>query len=446
MSRYEAKRLPRQTGAAGWNAILPAQTPHPELQQDLSADITIVGGGFAGLSTARRLHQLDPSLKIAVLEAGRFAEGSAGRNSGFMIDLPHDLASDNYAGDGLEADRATIALNRKAIAFARQVAEDCVLSDEVFDPCGKFNAAATPSGDLHNREYAAHLERLGEPCNLYDQQQMQDLTGSPHYTSGLFAPGTVMVQPAAYIRALSAHLAGQVDVFENSPVTGFEKQGNGWVVTTPKARVTTGRIVLANNGHVESFGFYQRRLMHICLYASLSAPLTDAQIKTLGGQSRWSVTPADPMGTSVRRISGSYGDRILIRTCSSFHPSIETTNMRLRNAGWVHDRKFRERFPHLPYVKMEHRWAGMLCLSRNGAAAFGELDDGVYSACCQNGLGIARGTLQGMGIAELILQGGSDIAGHFLAQPELPRLPPEPFASLGANTYLMWKEWRSGKE
>ncbi len=446
MSRYEAKRLPRQTGAAGWNAILPAQTPLPELQQDLSADITIVGGGFAGLSTARRLHQLDPSLKIAVLEAGRFAEGSAGRNSGFMIDLPHDLASDNYAGDGLEADRATIALNRKAIAFAQQVAEDCVLSDEVFDPCGKFNAAATPSGDLHNREYAAHLERLGEPCTLYDQQQMQELTGSPHYTSGLFAPGTVMIQPAAYIRALSAHLAGQVDVFENSPVTGFEKQGNGWVVTTPKARVTTGRIVLANNGHVESFGFYQRRLMHICLYASLSAPLTDAQIKTLGGQSRWSVTPADPMGTSVRRISGSYGDRILIRTCSSFHPSIETTNMRLRNAGWVHDRKFRERFPHLPDVKMEHRWAGMLCLSRNGAAAFGELDDGVYSACCQNGLGIARGTLQGMGIAELILQGGSDIASHFLAQPELPRLPPEPFASLGANTYLMWKEWRSGKE
>lgn len=152
------------------------------------------------------------------------------------------------------------------------------------------------------------------------------------------------------------------------------------------------------------------------------------------------------MGTSVRRISGSYGDRILIRTGSSFHPTIETSRMRLRNAGWVHDRKFKERFPHLPDVRMEHRWAGMLCLSRNGSAAFGELEDGVFSACCQNGLGIARGTLQGMGIAELVLQGGSEIAGHFLAQLDPPRLPPEPFASLGANSYLIWKEWRSGKE
>ncbi|MES0827801.1 NAD(P)/FAD-dependent oxidoreductase [Ruegeria sp. SCP11] len=446
MTAYTAKRLPRQTGTAGWNAILPLQQALPELTEDHTADVTIIGGGFAGLSAARRLEQLDPTLKITLLEAGQFAESSAGRNSGFMIDLPHDLASDNYAGAGFDADRAAITLNRQAIAFASDVAAECDLPQEMFDPCGKFNAAATRSGDRHNRDFAAHLDRLGEPHTLYDRQQMQEITGSPHYTSGLFAPGTVMIQPAAFVRALSSRLAQNIGVYENSPVIGFERQGNGWVVKTTKAKVTTGRIILANNGHLESFGFYQRRLMHICLYASMTEPLTPVQIKTLGGQPRWSVTPANPMGTSVRRISGSYGDRILIRTCSSFHPTIETSPMRLRNAGWVHDRKFRERFPHLADVRMEHRWAGMLCLSRNGSAAFGELDDGVFSACCQNGLGIARGTLQGMGIAELLAQGGSQIADHFLAQPMPPRLPPEPFASLGANSYLIWKEWRSGKE
>ncbi|KIC14934.1 NAD(P)/FAD-dependent oxidoreductase [Leisingera sp. ANG-Vp] len=446
MSRYDAKRLPRQTGAAGWNAILPQQAALPVLESDLTADVTIIGGGFAGLSAARRLHQLDPSLKVALLEAGPFAESSAGRNSGFMIDLPHDLASDNYAGDALEADQAAIAMNRKAIAFAKAVAEDCALAQEMFDPAGKINAAATRSGDKHNRDFAAHLERLGEPHTLYSKAEMQELTGSPHYTSGLYAPGTVMIQPAAYIRALSAHLAGRISVFENSPVTGFEKQGRGWVVKSLKGRVTTGSVILANNGHLESFGFCQRRLMHICLYASMTERLTPEQVQRLGGEARWSVTPADPMGTSVRRVSGSYGDRILIRTCSTFHPTIETSDMRLRNAGWVHDRKFKERFPHLEGVQMEHRWAGMLCLSRNGSAAFGELDQGVYSACCQNGLGIARGTLQGIGAAELAVQGGSEIASHFLSQPMPPKLPPEPFASLGANTYLAWKEWRSGKE
>jgi glycine/D-amino acid oxidase-like deaminating enzyme len=446
VTHYVARRLPRQTGAAGWNAILPTQSPLPVLEENTTADVTIIGGGFAGLSAARRLHQLDPSMKVAVLEAGRFAESSAGRNSGFMIDLPHDLASDNYAGDALETDRATIAMNREAIAFAQSVAEECALPQEAFDLSGKINAAATRAGDRHNQDFAAHLERIGEPHSLYSRTEMQELTGSPHYTSGLFAPGTVMMQPAVYVRALSTLLAERMSVFENSPATGFERRGNGWVIKSPKGQIHTGAIILANNGHLESFGFYLRRLMHICLYASMTERMTGEQVKRLGGISRWAVTPADPMGTSVRRISGTYGDRILIRTCSSFHTKIETNETRLEKAGRVHDRKFKERFPHLGDVKMEHRWAGMLCLSRNGAAAFGELDQGIYSACCQNGLGIARGTLQGLGIADLALNQESKVANHFLNQTEPPKLPPKPFATFGANSYLTWKEWRSGKE
>ncbi|MCV6586774.1 MAG: FAD-binding oxidoreductase [Marinibacterium sp.] len=441
-----AARLPRHCGPAAWNAILPDQPALPVLDHDLSADVTIIGGGFAGLSAARRLHQLDPTLRVALLEAGRFADSSAGRNSGFMIDLPHDLSSDNYAGDGLDSDRATIGLNRRAIAFARDVARDCALTSEIVDPSGKINAAATPAGDRHNRDYAAHLDRLGEPSTLLDAAEMRAITGSAHYTSGLFTPGTVMLQPASYIRALSQHLAGQVMVFERSPATGFQRQGTGWQVQTPGGRIATGHIVLANNGHLESFGYYQRRLMHICLYASMTTALSDDQIRRLGGQSRWGVTPADPMGTSVRRISGSYGTRILIRTCGSFSPTLDPHPHFMRHAARVHDRKFAERFPQLGDVGMEHRWGGMLCLSRNGSAAFGPLEPGVLTACCQNGLGTARGTLQGMGIAEHLLGVPSPIADHFLAQPQPPRLPPAPIASLGANAYLRWKEWRSGRE
>ena len=46
----------------------------------------------------------------------RANEGASGRNSGFMIDHPHALTSDDFAGHG--NDKAMIALNRQAIAFA----------------------------------------------------------------------------------------------------------------------------------------------------------------------------------------------------------------------------------------------------------------------------------------------------------------------------------------
>jgi glycine/D-amino acid oxidase-like deaminating enzyme len=443
---YTAKRLPKLTGVAGWNAILPPQAALPVLDADTTADIVIVGGGFAGLSAARRFHSLDPKLKIILLEAGQFGEGSSGRNSGFMIDLPHDLASENYAGDGLEADKATIALNRQAIAFGHDAVDEFDIPQEFFDPCGKINAAATSAGDQHNLDYAAHLENLGEISTHLSHEEMVRRTGSSHYTSGLFTPGTVMVQPAGYVRMLSAGLSWQVGIYENSPVLGFERQGQNWMVKTDKARVSTPRVVLANNSHVESFGFFQRQLMHIFLYASISKPMSADQIARLGGDARWSVTPSDPVGTSVRRVSGSSGNRILIRNGSTYRAGMESSKALLNRAGKIHTRKFKERFSMLNDLEMEHRWAGLLCLSKNGAPAFGELDDGVFAACCQNGLGIARGTLQGMGVADLVVNGGSDISAHFLKQPAPQKLPPEPLASIGANAYLKWKEWRSGAE
>ena len=113
MSRHTARHLPRHQGPAAWSEILGPLPTGPALEEDRTADFVIIGGGFAGLSAARRLTQLQPDAKIVVLEAGTIAEGASGRNSGFMIDLPHDLASDNYAGSG--DDRALIDLNRKAI-------------------------------------------------------------------------------------------------------------------------------------------------------------------------------------------------------------------------------------------------------------------------------------------------------------------------------------------
>ena len=443
---YSAKRLPKVTGASGWNAILPTQTALPVFDTDSSADVVIVGGGFAGLSAARRFHQLDPNLKIILLEAGQFGEGSSGRNSGFMIDLPHDLASENYAGEALDTDRAAIAMNRAAIAFGHEIADEFDMPREFFNPCGKINAAATPAGDQHNLDYAVHLARLGEESTHLSHDEMRALTGSPHYTSGLHTPGAVMIQPAGYVRMLSAGLSQQVGIFENSPAVGFTHEGNGWRVITPKGHISAGKIVIANNSHVESFGFFKRRLMHIFLYASMTAPMSDSQIARLGGDAQWGVTSSDPMGTSVRRISGIGGDRILIRTGSAYRAGMETSTGAVARAGRVHDKKFVQRFPMLADLNMEHRWAGLLCLSKNGAPAFGELDKGVYAACCQNGLGIARGTLQGIGIADLVANGGSDISAHFMAQPAPQKLPPEPLASIGANGYLKWKEWRSGAE
>lgn len=446
MTQFTARRTPVHKGPAAWSTILPGQPAPVPLPGDQIVDVVIIGGGFAGHAAARRLRQLDPTLKIAVLEASRLAEGASGRNSGFMIDLPHELTSDDYAGHG--DDRTMIALNRHAIAFAQGAVDDYGITPDYFDPVGKVNGAASETADALNRSYAEHLTSLGEPNQRLDAQGMRDLTGSRHYVSGLYTPGTVMLQPAGFVRGFGEGLrASGVGVWEQTPVTAFARAGSGWTLTTPKGRVTAGKVILANNGHLESFGFAQNRLMHVFLYASMTVDLPADALKALGGQPRWGVTPSDPMGTTMRRIDTALGgNRIVTRTCASFLPGMEASDSDLRRTAAVHRQKFADRFPALAGVKQEHTWAGHLCLTRNGVSIARELEPGLYAATVCNGLGTARSTLTGIAAAELAIGLSTETTRHFAAEAQPTKLPPKPFSTIGANAFLRFKEWRAGAE
>lgn len=438
--------LPTDPGPAAWNAILPPQESARALDGKHEADWLVIGAGFAGLAAARRLRQLAPTDSICVLDARRVAEGPAGRNSGFMIDLPHNLVSEDYAG-ALEADRQQTAMNRAAISFAENACSEYGLGEDVLRRSGKINAAATAKGARHNRDYAAHLEKLGEAHELLDAQRMQEICGSDYYRNGLYTPGTAMLQPAAFVRGMAQGLFGEgVDLFENTPVTALRRENGAWIADMPDGTVSAPKVILTVNGNVESFGHFRRRLMHIYLYASMTRPLTPEEDAWLGGEAVWGFTPADPMGTTLRKIATPEGPRIVVRNGVVWSPQRKSDAAAVKRVGRAHDRSFVARFPLLRNVSMDYRWGGLLCLSRNGVSAFGEIEPGLYSACCQNGLGAARGTLSGMLVAELATGQSSPMLDCFAAQDAPRRLPPEPFASIGAKTVLRWNEFRARRE
>lgn len=424
---------------------MPPAAPPEVLESHITADWLVIGAGYAGLAAVQRLAELHPGARIVLLEASRVGAGPAGRNSGFMIDLPHDLASAGYSG-ALERDRAETTANRAGIDFAAQMAERHALPEEAFARSGKTNAAATDKGHRHNLDYAHHLDALGEPYEMLDSAAMQEMTGISYYRSGLFTPGAAMIQPAMFVRGVAVGLrSNRVQVFEDSPVTDLSHAGD-WTATTPKGAVTAPRVILAVNGHAESFGQFENRLLHVFTYASMTRALSAEETARLGGRAEWALTPADPMGTTVRRISGTGGDRIIIRNRFTCDLTMEVPNGRLRAVAQDHARAFAARFRMLAGVEMEHVWGGRLCLSLNNVPALGEVAPGLFSAVCQNGLGTAKGTLHGMLMAELASGHGSDLLTQVMAQDAPRALPPRWITNVGANARMRWGEWRAGVE
>ena len=445
-------KLPKNPGITGWKEILPKRKVNQNLTDNINADYLIIGGGFAGLSAARRLKQIDKDAKIALLEACEIGEGPAGRNSGFMIDLPHNLASDDYLGS-LEKDREQTLINRSAIEFAKSASEEYEMPSETIQLVGKTNAAATKKGVNFNTEYAQHLDKTSESYKILDAQAMEDLTGINYYINGLWTPGTAMLQPALYIQKLADGISNNsnVTIYENSPVIDLVDKGSQsgqkiWKAKTKLGSISSPKIILAVNGIVERFGYFQNKLMTIFTYSSLTRKLTSDESNILGGSPEWGLTSADAMGSSVRRISGIGGDRILIRNRWSYNPSMEASDSFMASAANSHFESFKARFPMLDKVSMEYSWGGRLCLSLNNVFAQGEVDEGIYSACCQNGLGTAKGTAIGIITAEKISGENTSLIPNF-ADEELPKkLMPKPLMWIGVNSYMRWKELLAGKE
>ncbi len=440
--------FPCDPGPAAWNKLLPPATARAMLDAHLTADWLIIGAGFAGLSAARRLAQLHKSDRIVLLEASQIAEGPAGRNSGFMIDVPHDLTASDYASVP-ESDKGQgeIRLNRAGIHFALEAAAEFAMDKESITQSGKINGAMSARGVAHNAAYAKYLDTLDEPYQLLDADAMHKITGTSCYVDGLYSPGTVMIQPAKYIRQLADAIESPLlSLFEQSAVQGLEKRNGSWCARTQHGSVTAAKVILCVNGHLESFGFSQRKLMHVFTYASMTRALTSAEIDTLGGEPQWALTPADALGTTVRRISGTGGDRIIVRNRATFDANLKVDQKRIDDVAVNHDRSYQARFPKLRHVEMEYRWGGRLCLTRNNVSVFGQIEEGLFSACCQNGLGTAKGTVSGMLAAELASGIPSALLVDQFADDEPKKLPMEPLASVAANALLRWGEFRAGKE
>lgn len=431
--------LPDDDNSCGWNNILPPQET-TRLTGSTKAEWVIVGAGFTGLSAARQLARHYPDDRILLVDAQRVGEGASGRNSGFLIDLPHDVGASDYIGD-LDIARNEMALNQAAVNHLRHIVQEEGIECH-WRECGKIQGAVTPKGIKVLEAYRSGLERLGAEYRMMNAEALQRKLSTDYYRQGLFTPGTVLLQPAALARGLARCLPDNVQLCELTPVTDVE-YGSHIQLSTPAGTIQTRHLLLANNAFAKEFGFFSGALIPIFLYGGMTRQLTGDEQRRLGGDPYWGVIPADPYGSTVRRTPDQ---RIQVRNTISFTPSGHSTQAMRDRARKHIVKSFQARFPMLEGVEMEHVWGGAICVSRNHTPYFGQLKENVYGAGCHNGLGLAKGTITGKLLADHIADQDSDLLRYMLSKPKPATNPPRPILDLGVNATLLYNQWKAGAE
>jgi len=434
--------LPHDDHECGWLSALPAREPKPSLRGERRCDYAVIGAGFAGLAAARRLAELRPQANIVLVDAQQVGQGASGRNSGFVIDLPHKFALEH---PDPEHKRRLLALNRAAIAQLHGLIERHKIECQ-WSHAGKYQGAVGARGLAYLDHFERLLGNLGEPFRIACRDELIEVLGSTHYARAIFTPGCYLMQPAALVEGLARSLPANVEILEHSPIQQLEQQCDGWTLHGELGRIEASTVLLGTSIFTREFGFLKNRLLPVMTFASWTRPLTDEEMQRYGGTFDWGLTPADHAGTTLRMTQDR---RLLVRNTYKHVPRYgksvsETTRAKIRA---VHRRALDKRWPQLAEVPLTHTWGGTYAISRNFTNFFGQLQPHLYASACDNGVGAAWGTISGTLLAELALGETSQALDDIQAVTGMPALnPPEPFLGLGVRTRIRLAAWNSRSE
>ncbi|ESY85967.1 FAD-dependent oxidoreductase [Mesorhizobium sp. LNHC220B00] len=394
-----------------------------------------------GLHAARRFAELNPDSSVVLVDAGRIGDNASGRCMGFVIDLAHNPRKQDFVED-VRGNKEELFVNLEGIAYIRSAVEEQGVDCD-WDPQGKYHSAATGHGVSDLQRFSEALDKLGQNYSWVEREEIRAITGSKHYIKALHHPGTILLQPAKYLKNATKRLPANVIVHENTPISAVQFGAPRHVCETPTGTIRASKVIICASGYLTRFGFFKNRAIPLYTFASMTRQLTENELSRVGNKRAYGLIPANSFGTTVRR---TIDNRLFLRNVYAYATDFKTTRQDVMKARIQQQIAFDRRWPDLSSIGFEASWGGLLTLAQNGGMVFGELDHNVYGAAFCNGTGVARGAAFGKAIAEMATGRASPVI-DILKKRASPSVPyPKPVTAMGVRIVTAYRFKQAGAE
>lgn len=210
------------------------------LDRDATADILVIGGGIAGLTTALLLQEAGRS--VMVVDANRIGMGETGYTTAHITEILDVHYADLEHKFGQAKALLAAESSRAAIKQIEEIVERIGAVDSAFSRLPGYLFAATPEQrNLLDSEFAS-LRRMQADVSWTDS------TPLPFETFGsVRIENQAQFHPLAYIKAQATHLVNQGgQIFENTRVLDVE-DGNPCSVKTQFGTVKANAVFVLTN-------------------------------------------------------------------------------------------------------------------------------------------------------------------------------------------------------
>ena len=374
---------------------------YAKLEDNVEADVCVVGGGFAGLSAAIEL--ADRGYSVVVLEAKQIGWGASGRNGGQII---AGLACEQSVIEktlGFSAAKKVWDMTIEALDLVRERVKRFDIVCDLTDGFLGVSVNASKGAKLRTWfDNMAKRYQYDTDATWIEPKDIGAWIASPRYFNGYFDKRSGHLHPLNYCLGLAKGASSLgVRIYQHSPAIAMQQELNAnnesTYLQTDTGSVKAKFVVLAGNMYLPEVSpklapSLASRIMPVGTYIIGSEPIEPA-LKAQLIPSNAAVCDTNFVLDYFRFSADNrmiYGGRV---SYSALTPPNLTANMQARMA---------QTFPQLKAAKVDFTWGGFVDITMSRAPDFGKIAPNIYYLQGFSGHGVALTGLAGKLVAEAI--------------------------------------------
>ena len=424
---WAAQALAHAKPVVFWSDRDDAPPATPPLGANITADLTVIGGGFTGLWAAIQALEEQPGLKVVVLESERCGFGASSRNGDFCdSSLTHGL--ENGFSHWPADTEVLIRLGHENLDEI-EAGIDRYGIEANFRRAAEVGVATEPWHiESMERSLEAHLS-IGDDMELLDAAEMQARVHSPTYLGGLIRHNdSSLVDPARLcwgLRAAAERLGAAVH--EQSPVTAVTDHSSALEVVTPGGTIRSERVLMATNAYPGPVRRPRRYVIPVYDHVLMTEPLSTKQLASIGWEESEGIGDVSNQFHYYRL---SEDDRILwggYDATYHFNNGLDPQHDQSDHTHGMLAEHFFETFPQLEGLRFTHRWGGPIATTTHFSATWGTAHEGrLVWVAGYTGLGVGASRFGARVALDLLFGQTTELTELEMVRTKPFPFPPEP--------------------
>lgn len=380
----------------------------PSLNQSISCDFLIIGGGLSGLSAALHIKKLKPESKVILVESEKIGNSSSGLNSGQCSTRIGPAIEKQVKNFSRELVSEIYQYSHNAMQYAAAlISENHIQCD--LKSSEQLQVALTEKDARLLRHRAQIYQMLGFNIQLIEKTGIKNLFPESDTILNALKFDAYMLNPYKLCVGLKEKvLQLGVHIYENTKVS-FKKRQQLIAFCSKGYRIQFRRSILAVNSEIDKFSTHVGSVLPIAVFAAVTRPLSHLELSSIGWKEESGLFDTRPAFNFLRLINKN---RILIggeyRYAHSGQIELLEQNRCLNSL----QSQLGLFFPSLKDLCIEYKWHGLVGCTLDEWPVIGPINNN--NSCLYigawNGHGVAASLAGGREVAQVVTD---DYSPHF---------------------------------